>query len=215
MDLSLLDRARKGNADERNKFIEMNKKHIHRYACLICKRYLTWENDDELSIALMAFNSAIDSYKEGNFEAYSKLIIKSRLIDYFRKNSKNDVPIDDNILEIHSDCISTVDERLDRITQINIFKERIESFNISLEDLTKKSPKHRDTREKLINIARETSQRSDIVDKLNGQKMLPVKDIVETTSVSRKMIEEWRKYLIALIIIFSDKRLDTIKDFIL
>lgn len=215
MDLKLLYSAKSGNEKAKNEFIEKNKPFIHKYASSVCKRYLSWENDDELSIALMAFNSAIDSFKEGEFEYYSKMLIKHRLIDYFRKNNRNEVPLEAAVFENTLQYESNIDEKLDRADQINIFKNILSQFNLNMGDLVKNSPKHRDTREKLINAAMDVTKREDIVNRLLRSKLLPIKEILNITDISRRMLEEWRKYFIALIIIFSDKRLDSIKDFIM
>lgn len=88
MKTSLLDEAKAGNIKVRNTFIEENKNKIYRYTCFVCKRILKWENDDELSIALIAFNNAIDSFDSGNFNSYAKILIRNKLIDYFRKIQK-------------------------------------------------------------------------------------------------------------------------------
>ena len=214
MDLRLLNLAQKGDMDARNYFIESNKPYIHQYASLICKRYLSWENDDELSIALMAFNDAIDTFKEGNFETYSKIIMKNRLIDYFRKNSRNEIPIEDESIQNYTSYTHSIDEKLDRVSQINLFKEIMEDFNITLEDLTRKSPKHRDTREKLIELAKDLATIDEIITVIKIKKILPIKEILLISEISRKTLEDWRKYIIALIIIFSDKRLDSLREFI-
>lgn len=215
MDLYLLDRAKNGDVEARNRFIEQNKPYVHRYSCLVCKRYLNWENDDELSIALLAFDNAIDTFKEGNFESYSKLVIKNRLIDFFRKNSRNEIPIEDNIIENYTQYTLDIDEKLDRAAQILIFKDLLSGFKIAMEDLTKKSPKHQDTREKLMSLAADIAKNVEIVNVILKQKILPIKEIMSLFDVSRKTLEEWRKYLIALIIIFSDARLESLKEFIL
>lgn len=215
VDLQLLYSAKSGNEKARNEFIDNNKAFIHKYACSICKRYLSWENDDELSIALLAFNHAIDTFQEGEFEYYCKMLIKRRLIDYFRKNNKNEIPLDVSMLQNTLQYENNIDERLDRAEQINIFKNILSGFNLNMGDLVKNSPKHKDTREKLINTAKEIAERNDIVSHLLKSKLLPIKEILLFTDISRRMLEEWRKYIIALIIIFSDKRLDSIRDFIM
>ena len=215
MDLQLLYIAKSGNEKARNEFIDKNKPFIHKYASSICKRYLIWENDDELSIALMAFNNAIDTFKEGEFEYYCKMLIKHRLIDYFRKNCNNEIPLDVSVLQNTLQYENNIDERLDRAEQINIFKGILSGFNLNMGDLVRNSPKHRDTREKLIDTARKISKSNDIVNNLLRNKLLPIKEILLITDISRRMLEEWRKYIIALIIIFSDKRLDSIRDFII
>lgn len=215
MNLELLSSAKSGDIASRNRFIEVNKNFIYRYSCVVCKRYLRWENDDELSIALLAFNSAIDSFQSGDFEAYCKMVIKSRLIDFFRKNAKNEIPIEDAILANTLEYSGAIDEKLDRSSQVAIFKETIGKMGIDMAELAKCSPKHCDTRKKLSDLALEISKRMDMVEHIKKYGTLPAKDIISITGVSRKFLDEWRKYIIALIIIFSDKRLESIKDYIL
>lgn len=215
MNLDLLYNAKSGDLEARNFFIEENKKFIHRYACIICKKYLSWENDDELSVALMAFNYAIDSFKSGDFRAYSKIVIKNKLIDYFRKASKNEIPVDDEIIANAIEYQQPYDENLDRASQIIIFKDTIKEFGISINDLLNCSPKHKDTRKKLMNLAFDISKQREMSQYIMKNKMLPTKDIISKSGVSRKFIDEWRKYIIALVIIFYDNRLDSIKEYIL
>ena len=54
---------KKGNVLIREEFIQNHKPFIVKVSSELCKRYLTWGHDEELSIALVAFNEAIDSYK--------------------------------------------------------------------------------------------------------------------------------------------------------
>jgi RNA polymerase sigma factor len=143
------------------------------------------------------------------------MLIKRRLIDYFRKSSRSEVPIDTSVFENTLQYENNIDEQLDRTHQIRILKDVLMQFDISIGDLASNSPKHRDTREKLINTAKEVSIEKDIVNKLLRNNLLPIKEILLIADISRRMLEEWRKYIIALIIIFSDKRLDSIRDFIL
>jgi len=86
--------AKKGNELIREEFIRNHKPFIIKISSNICKRYLTWGHDDELSIALVAFNEATDSYKandRASFYGFAKTVITRRLIDYFRKESKHQV----------------------------------------------------------------------------------------------------------------------------
>lgn len=50
------------NYDYFANFIRAHKAFITKVSSKICSRYLTWDKDDELSIALIAFNEAIDNF---------------------------------------------------------------------------------------------------------------------------------------------------------
>ncbi|HHU69095.1 MAG TPA: RNA polymerase sigma-I factor, partial [Thermoanaerobacterales bacterium] len=93
----------KNNPYVRNSFIHENREFILQFSSFVCKRQLDWTNDDELSVAIIAFNEAIDSYNISlgkDFINYAKIVIKNRLIDYFRKESKHRyVPIDVDVDE--------------------------------------------------------------------------------------------------------------------
>lgn len=86
--------AKKGNVLIREELIQNHKPFIAKVSSELCKRYLTWGHDEELSIALVAFNEAIDGYKPdqgASFYSFSKTVITRRLIDFFRKESKHQV----------------------------------------------------------------------------------------------------------------------------
>lgn len=87
MDLELL------SLTKRNTFISENKELIYKITQGICNRKLSWENDDELSIALIAFNHSCDTYEisKGNFYSYTKIVIRNSLFDYFRKNKNSPI----------------------------------------------------------------------------------------------------------------------------
>ena len=90
--VSSLDEEQSFNIDDlisenRSNFIEANKGFIYSTTSKLCKRHLIWENDEELSIALMAFNIACDKYDKtkGNFYGFGKVIIKNALDRFFQK----------------------------------------------------------------------------------------------------------------------------------
>ncbi len=64
---------------------------ITRVTSRVCRRYISRDNDDEYAIALVAFNEAIDSYspsREASFLSFAEQVIRRRLIDYFRRESR-------------------------------------------------------------------------------------------------------------------------------
>lgn len=87
-----LKSAKSGDPLAREELISSHKAFIARVSSKVCRRFLAWDNDDELSIALLAFNEAIDSFDlhgEASFHSFVQMVIRRRLVDYFRKEGKN------------------------------------------------------------------------------------------------------------------------------
>lgn len=209
---------------DRNEFIEDNLKFIIRTTEYICKRKISKENDDEYSIALIAFNKSIDSYEEtkGNFHTYSKRVIRNALIDYFRKNSNSNT-FNTSTGEISGtdiDLKTSMDEHikqtdlLDKKEIILNFNTALNDYKISLADLIKNSPSHKDTRKNSLELALKISKDTNLVASLNRRKLLDVKYICDTFNVNRKFVEKWRRYIIALVLILSNDSFKYIKDYL-
>lgn len=80
--MDLINQAKKDFL-AREKLFHQYRPQIKSIASGICKRPLDWENDDELSISLIAFNSAIDTYDESkgmSFINYAKMLTHHRLV---------------------------------------------------------------------------------------------------------------------------------------
>jgi len=208
----------------RDKFIETNKGFIYNVAYTICKRKLDWNNDDELSISLIAFNSACDSYKQdkGEFLGYAKVIIKNSLIDFFRKSSNipylsyNDeeevidyIDRKGSLIEFQKELeIKKMGE------EILLFSEELSKYKLNFDDLVNSSPCHIDTRETLLNLAFKCSKEERILDYIKNKRNLPIKEIVLLTAANRKLIEKWRRYILSLILILSNDEYLYIKSYL-
>ncbi len=199
--------------NNRNKFIEENKGFIYNCACKVCSRKLDWLNDDELSIAIIAFNTACDSYdsNKGNFFSYAQVLIKNALIDFFRKAKHTPFLM----FKDEDECINYIDnkgailefekeqENLRKAEEIALFSKELLGFKLKLEDIIQASPSHIDTRNTLLNLALKCSKDINIIDHINRKKSLPIKEMILLTSANRKLIDKWRKYILVLILIFS------------
>ena len=69
-----------------------------RQASNCCRKYLVLGRDDEASIAMIAFNEAIDSFDStggASFLSFAEIVVKRRMVDYFRRQSKKseEIPI--------------------------------------------------------------------------------------------------------------------------
>lgn len=211
-------------AENRSAFIEANKGFVYSTTSKLCKRYLSWENDEELSVALIAFNTACDKYDKtkGNFYSFGKVIIKNALIDFFRKNKASP----DLIFENNEGSVDYVDEKNSinnyeiqienqfRVDEIKLFSEELLKYKIDFNSLINASPSHKDTRNNLLNVAFLCAREDSILSHLKTKRKLPTKEILILTSSNRKFIEKWRIYIISLILILTNPEYVYIKSYL-
>lgn len=210
--------------ENRDIFIKDSMNFIHKVTNKVCKRSIDDKNDDELSIALIAFNKACETYdkSKGNFFGYASVIIKNSLIDHFKKADKlpylnwDDTedefnPVDNDI-SINSFNITS--ENSIRMEEIKLLNEELKKYKLSFKDIAESSPKHKDTRDSLLNIALACVHSESILHSLKTKKQLPIKELCLITNSNRKLIENWRKYIIALIIILSSEDYIYIKGYL-
>jgi RNA polymerase sigma factor len=227
--VSINERVEKtrGNIEEINILIEEYKPFIASCAEKITGRYMRYGEDDELSVALMAFDEAIKSYdiKKGNFLSFAQSVISHRLIDYFRKEKKHG-----NLLYLN-DCYHESEEEKDfsaeasiemfaleevsryRRLEIGQLKKELLEWGITFFELAEVSPKHSRTRKISANIIKFLLAREDLIGLIKKKKYLPVGEIQKALKIPRKKIERLRKYIIAAIIIHTGDY-QYIKDYI-
>lgn len=192
--------------------IEHHKPFILKTAVQFCKRMLVWGHDDELSIGLIAFNTALNTYdlnKKTPFLSYCRVVIENKLKDYARSQSKYHslVQLDDNCTDgyfedkaAHEDYLQRrlEDERRQELEQLeNILSD----YSIRFEDLAEVSPKHRDSRQTLFNVAQTLSQTEEFWHILTNKKQLPLNELEKACGVKRKTLERGRKFIIATAVI--------------
>jgi len=208
---SLEDRVIKAKKDssEINKLISEFKPFIASVAQKKVGRYLEYGVDDELSIGLIAFKEAVDSYDENKskFLSFAKLVISMRLIDYYRKQKREaTLSLDDeqsttDVIDVKSmDSYKIDEENEKRVLEIIEYRVELEKWGISLEDLAKVSPRKESLREHYKKVARVIVKNSDILNILLQTKRLPIKEIEEIIPIHRKKLERGRIYIIAMIL---------------
>ncbi|MBC5629437.1 sigma-70 family RNA polymerase sigma factor [Clostridium sp. NSJ-6] len=200
--------------DIKNKSID---KLIQDYMAFIVKtvssitgRYVSVENDDELSIALIAFKEAIDKYEEsrGSFSAFAKLVISSRVKNYLIKENKNNKvesieALKEKGIDI-SEVAETVVEESDELSnEIGKLKEEIEAFGFTFEDLVDEAPKHEDTRRNAIELSEKVSKEKSLTSFMYEKRRLPIKQISVKFSVTEKVIKRSKKFIISVVIIID------------
>lgn len=172
-------------------------------------RFLEYGVDDELSVGLIAFKEAMDSYdkNKGKFLSFAKLVISMRLIDYYRKQKRETtLSLDDeqsttDAIDVKSMDSYRIDEENEkRVLEIIEYRAELEKWGISLEDLAKVSPRKESLREHYKKVARVIVKNSDILNILLQTKRLPIKEIEEIIPIHRKKLERGRIYIIAVVL---------------
>lgn len=173
------------------------------------------EQDDELSIAMIAFHEAIRSYvkSRGAFLKYAGLLIRSRLIDYHRKEQRHEGNI--SLFEEGREDETPLHERLSdgkdhstELVELDATKQEIAElsrvmadFGISLTDVAENSPKQDRTLEACGQVIRYATENRSILDELMKTRKLPMKRLAEGSGVSRKTLERHRRYILAMLLI--------------
>lgn len=208
-------------ADEKllNTFISDNKRLIADCAFRTSKRYIT-ENDDEWSVALIAFSDAVKTYNydKGSFVSYADTAIRRRLIDYFRYQGKHnaELSVDPSVFDSEPE---EDDEQLSlklavagKLVQLsyNPVKDEIDAANeefrlygFSFFDLTGCSPKSNKTRKACRTAVLYLLNNDEAAAEMRRTKQLPIKKIHDFTEVPRKLLERHRKYIIAAEVMLS------------
>jgi len=205
-----LKKARTGDPDARERLLEDLRQFVLQTASHLCRRKLEWGRDDELSIAFLAVNEAIDRYREERqvpFLAYARLLVKSRLTDYMRREARGPLLLDSEETAAALDAVRAREEHwareasLEREEEIKEFNRLLNSYGISFTDLVNCSPRHADTRRVLLGVAGKLAARRDLMSSLVRTKKLPVRELAELTGVNPKTLERGRKYIIAVALI--------------
>ena len=183
------------------------------------------DSSDEFSVALQAFNEAIDCYdqeKNPSFINFAELVINRRLIGHFRKQQRykseysfTSLTADDgdSLPEIESPAIP-LSEAFEIQEELLQYKRELMEYGITLDTLLFSAPKHADTRALCVQVARKLCQNEALFRSLTLDKRLPIAQLQGCFNLSRKTLEKHRKYIIALFLMLSSE-LDILKGYII
>lgn len=195
---------------DRNEIIKSHIPFIIKSITKITKRYVSIENDEEFSVAILAFNEAINRYTDdrGPFLPFAQLVISSRLKTYLQRENKNRmVQSIDSLKEegiqvdgILDNPINNKDVLVEEISSLN---NNLNGFGFEFEDLIDESPKHKDTRDRAIDLSYKVSKDEELTNFMYTKKRLPIKRISLKYSITEKIIKGSKKFIITVIIIFN------------
>lgn len=181
-------------------------------------RYIS-TSDDEYSIALYAFYEAVRSYDtaNGDFLPFAGMVIKRRLTDYYRRQSRYSSEhlsapevFSGDIDDESSDVIQyEVQAKLSEKTEpsaedeISAVTGEFAQFGFTFMDLADCSPKSVKTKSQCKDAVGCILQSPLLLSEMMKNHMLPVKAVSSQSGVNRKTIERHRKYIIAAVIILT------------
>lgn len=208
--------AIKNDKEEIERLIEEYKPFIASVTQSASGKFVRYGEDDELSIGLIAFEESIRAYDstKGNFLSFAKNVIKRRLIDYYRKESRhqNNLPLEKKFAADDEEEVDlTIEESMKqfaesqiiqtRLMEIEELKKELWRWGLTFFDVARNSPKHEKTRKICMQIVDAILQHREIIDVIKNKKYLPIAEIEKITKLPRKNIERARNYIIAVILI--------------
>lgn len=214
----LLVHAQAGDDEARNQLIADYTPFVLKIASQSSGRYLRPGIDEEISVALMAFNESITAYEEGKgaFLSFAQTVIKRRLVDYYRRGRQrqNEVLLSEldtspeeggapvTVLDHMAESMwSMAQDEDNRRLEIQEYGDMLMTFGISFHELVRVAPKHQDARQRAIAIGRTVAHRAEYREHLMKKHELPLQKLVQDQDYSRKTLERHRKYIIAVALI--------------
>lgn len=177
------------------------------------------EHDDEASIAMIAFHEAIEGYSrlKGAFLSYASIIMRRKIIDYYRKEKRhmNQSSLD---VAVYADDDETLRDKIadskDAYTDMSVrdatrqeiveLAQQLSDFDVSMTDIADNCPKQERTLAACKKAIQYAKDNPELVEELKRTKRLPIAKLCEGTGVERKTLERHRKYVLALMIIYSN-----------
>lgn len=153
----------------------------------------------------------------GAFLPYAAKCIRHRLIDYSRKERRHTETVS-LYAPTDNDDKNTLIQRLDsgedeisrhmEITatgeEIFCFRRELASFGLSLTDIAETCPKQERTLKACMRVLAYAKATPIVFEVLLKTKKLPMKEIAAGSGVDRKTLERHRKYLIAVLLAYTN-----------
>ncbi|HIU87697.1 MAG TPA: sigma-70 family RNA polymerase sigma factor [Candidatus Avilachnospira avistercoris] len=176
------------------------------------------EQDDEHSIAMIAFYEAIMGYEKerGSFMSYASMLIRSRIIDHKRKETKHEGQLSIYAEEgeegrLIMDELSDERDHIDEHIGLEATKQEIEELTrvlaragVTFSDVADNCPRQQRTFSACMRAIRCGADDGELLDEIERTCRLPLKRISELSGVERKTIERHRRYILAMLLIHTN-----------
>ncbi|MBR4169774.1 MAG: hypothetical protein IKR47_08610 [Lachnospiraceae bacterium] len=207
----------------RESFIRDNEQTILKIASKVSGKYIT-RSDDEWSVALIAFNKAIDTYSEekGEYLSYAGVLIKRALIDHYRAEKKYapELPASYEMFTGEGEIAQNTEivravardgtAEQDRTERERDLKDEIlevglilKKYGFSFKDLKDCSPKAGKTKKECAKAITFLLDHEEPLNTVIEYMRLPIKEIMEATGVKNKLLDRYRRYIIMAVVILN------------
>ena len=174
--------------------------------------------DDELSIAMIAFYEAIRGYSRmrGAFLSYASMLIRSRLIDHRRKEQRHshqlslstpaneeETSLEDTLADERNHQEELIMRDATR-AEIQELVGQMKEFGVQLSDVADNCPKQQRTLDACRKALQYARQTPELLEELLRTRRLPIGQLTAGSGVERKTLERHRKYMIALLLIYTN-----------
>lgn len=185
-------------------------------------RYMT-KSDDEWSVAQYALIEALRSYdlEKGSFYSYAALVIRRKLIDYYRGQQKyrpeqavdpavfSADPVDAESFDYTAyriaESLTAADEGEALRLEIETVNAVFRTYGFSFYELAACSPKSEKTRRSCAAAVGYLLEHPLLIHQLRTSKKLLIDTIAKNCRIHRKILERHRKYIIAAVeILYGD-----------
>ncbi len=215
-----LVRRAQGSPDAADQMIQQYMPFIKSETAKFIKRSPMEGQDDELSVAMFAFYEAIMAYQseKGSFLRFAAVGIRNRLIDHYRRELRHSttVSLDEPVADGEEDrtLMDQLDAGRDEIaehtfrsaakSEIQAFSKELLGYGISLTDVAENSPRQERTMAACYHALDYAKKTPGILDKLVRSRKLPLAQLAKGSGVERKTLERHRKYLVAILLAFTN-----------
>ena len=176
------------------------------------------DGEDELSIAMFALYEAVLGYERsrGSFLKFASKVIRSRLIDYHRAESRhrghgslNERASEDGaeLLELLPDTRNDIEELNTREaaqSEIEEYARALAAFGITFSEVADNCPKQERTLAACMDALNYARRRPELLAAVEKSGKLPMTELASGAGVERKTLERHRKYLVAMLIAFTN-----------
>ena len=183
-----------------------------------CIRRGVDDSDDELAIAMLAFHEAVLAYERlrGAFLAFASRAIRSRIIDHQRRELRHrgqlrleDTEGDDDRelaekLDTGTDPIGDHTDRTAARQEIAHFALGLSEFGLTLTDIADNCPKQARTLAACHRALNWAKGDPALLEQTVRTKKLPIAALAAGAGVERKTLERHRKYMMALILAYTN-----------